>query len=153
MDYSVLVQVFECTNDLSCVALDFKLVETLASFQKFVHALVRAQLQQDVHVLAIFKEVLEVAHVGMLDATVNFDFTHELLLRSTLRQARLLDDFRSMNEARVSIYELVTLGEASLAKELALNIAPYSNLPTAILFEFLFNDRLRRRARLARLSR
>ena len=143
MDYPVLVEVFECTNDLSCVALDFKLVETLASFQKFVHALVRAQLQQDVHVLAIFKEVLEVAHVGMLDATVDFDFTHELLLRSTLRQARLLDDFRSMNEARVSIYELVTLGEASLAKKLALDIAPYSNLPTAILFEFLFNDRLR----------
>ena len=86
MDYSVLMQVFQGVDDLRCVALDFKFMKALASFQKLVHALVRAQLQQDVHVLAVLEEVLEVADVCVFDAAVNLDFTHKLLFGATFGQ-------------------------------------------------------------------
>jgi hypothetical protein len=86
MDDTMRMQVLQCVNNLHSVALDFKLMQPLPAFEKFVHALVLTQLKQDVDVLRVFEEVLELADVGVLDASVNFDLAHQLLLRAALCQ-------------------------------------------------------------------
>ena len=93
VDYAVRVQVLERVDDLLGVALDLELVQALAPLQQLVHALVLAQLEQNVHILAVLEEVQELGHVGMLDRPVNFDFTHQLLLRPAPLQRGLLDNF------------------------------------------------------------
>ena len=91
-----------------------------------------AELKEDVHVLAVLEEVLEVAHVSMLDTPVDLNLAHELLFRSTFGQTGLLDDFGGVDETCVGIYELVTFGESALDQELALDVAPDADLATAI---------------------
>lgn len=59
VNHAMRVQVLYRRADLHHVALDFKFVETLSSAEEFIQALVLAQLQQDVDVLSILKEVLE----------------------------------------------------------------------------------------------
>lgn len=63
--------------------------------------------------------MLEVTHVSVLDTAMDFDLTHQLLLRSTLCQRRLLDDLGGVKKFRLCINKLEALGEASLAEELA----------------------------------
>lgn len=115
MDYAVRVQVLERVDDLLSVALDFQLVQALAPLQELVHALVLAELEQDVHILAVLEEVEELGDVGMLDRPVNFDLTHQLLLCSTPLQRGLLDDFGCTDCLRVHLNELVALGESALS--------------------------------------
>ena len=59
-------------------------MQSLPALQQLVHRLVVAELEKDVHILTIFEEVLEVAHMGVLDAAMNLDLTHQLLFRTTL---------------------------------------------------------------------
>lgn len=93
MNDPVGVQVLESLDDLHGVALHFQLVQTLSSFEQFVHGLVLAKFQQDVNVLGILEEVLELTNMEVLDAAVDLDLAHQLLLGSTFGQARLLNDF------------------------------------------------------------
>ena len=51
-------------------------MQALAPLQKLVHAVILAKLQQDVNILAVFEKVLEVAHMVVLDAAMDFDLTH-----------------------------------------------------------------------------
>ena len=48
--------------------------------------MVLAEFEQDVYILAVLEEVLKVAHIRMLDAAVDLDLTHELLLGTALGQ-------------------------------------------------------------------
>ena len=57
-------------------------MESLPSFEELVQTLIGTQFQQDVYVFTILKEVLELAHIRILDTPVNFDFAHELLFGS-----------------------------------------------------------------------
>ena len=139
----MLVQILQCIDDLSCVALHLQFMKSLPPLQQLVHALVRAEFEQDVYVFTVLEEVLKVAHVRMLDTPMNLDLAHELLLRPTLGQAGLLDDFGRVDEARVGIYEFIALGEASLAEELALDVASDTDFSISILLEFFFNYLLR----------
>ena len=138
MNDSVLVEVLERVNDLRRVALNFQLMKALTSFEKLVHALILAKLEKDVHILAVLEKVLEVAHVGMLDASMNLDLAHKLLLGATFRQAGLLDDLGCMDETCIGIDEFVAFCEATLTKELALDVSSNANL-SAIFLEFFFN--------------
>ena len=138
MDDSVLVKVLQGINDLRSVALNFQLVEALTPFEELVHALILAKLEEDVYVLAVLEEVLEVAHVVMLDTSMNLDLAHELLFGAAFRQAGLLDDLGCMDESCVGIDEFVAFCEATLTKELALDVSSNANL-SAIFLEFFFN--------------
>ena len=138
MDYSVLVKVLKRINDLRSVALDFQFVKALAPFEKLVHALILAKLEKDVYIFAVLEEVLEVAHIVMLDASMNLDLAHKLLFRATFREAGLLDDLSCMDESCVGIDEFVAFCEATLTKEFALNVSSNANL-SAIFLEFFFN--------------
>ena len=138
MDDSVLVKVLQGINDLRSVALNFQLVEALTPFEELVHALILAKLEEDVYVLAVLEEVLEVAHVVMLDTSMNLDLAHELLFGATFRQAGLLDDLGCMHESCVGIDEFVAFCEATLTKELALDVSSNANL-SAIFLKLFFN--------------
>ena len=142
MDDTVRVQVLQRVDYLCSVALDFELVQTLASFEQLVHGLVLAELQQNVHVFAVLEEVLKVAHVLMLNTAVDLDLTHELLLGATLCEGRLLDDFGSVHEHRLGIDELEAFGEAALAEELALEV-PADAYLAVLLLKLLLHNRLR----------
>lgn len=74
--------------------------------------------------------MFETTHSGMLNAAVDLDLTHELLLSPTLRQRRLLYYLRGMEKVGVSIDELKALGETTFAQELSLNVASDSDLAT-----------------------
>ena len=103
--------------------------------------MILAQLKQDVDVLAVLEEMLKVANVRVLDAPVDLDLAHKLLLGSTLCQTALLDDFGRMHECSLRIDELEALGEASLAEEFSFEIASDANF-TIRLFELFFNHGL-----------
>ncbi len=66
MNDPVLMQVLERIDDLNCETLHFKFMQSLSSSQEFIQGLVCAQLQQDVNVLSILKEVLELDNVIVL---------------------------------------------------------------------------------------
>lgn len=66
MNDSVLVEVLESVDNLYCVALHLQFVQALPPPQQLVHALVRAQFQQNVHVLSILEEVLEFNYSGVV---------------------------------------------------------------------------------------
>ena len=93
MNDSMRVKILQSTNDLDRVALNFELMKALASLEQLIHALVLAEFEQDVYIFTVFEEMLEVAHILMLDTSVDLDLTHQLLFSPTFSQARLLNDF------------------------------------------------------------
>lgn len=104
VDHAMGVQVLERVDDLLGVALDLELVQALATLQKLVHALVLAKLEQDVHILAIFKEMKKLGNIWMFDRPVNFDLAHQLLLRPAPLQRGLLDDLGGADRLRVHLH-------------------------------------------------
>ena len=79
----------------------------------------------------------ELSHIGMLDRPVNFDFTHQLLLRSTPLKRGLLDNFGGADCLSVHLYELIALGEATLSQELALDVLPVADFAICVLYSLL----------------
>lgn len=141
VDDPVRMQVLQGVDDLHRVALDLKLVEPLTPLQKLVHRLVRAKFKQDVHILAVFEEMLEVAHILVLDTAVDFNLAHELLLGATLRERRLLDDLGRGDEIRLGIDEFEAFREATFAQEFSFEIPTDAKL-SVLLLEFLLDNRL-----------
>ena len=73
----------QCTDNLTGVALDLKLMQTLTPLQKLIETLVVAELKQDIDTLAVFEKVLKLGNVLVLDRAVDLNLTHELLLGAT----------------------------------------------------------------------
>ena len=132
------MQVFERLDDLNGVALDLQLVKPLASLQELVHTGVGAQLQENVNILTVFKEVLELADILILNTSVNFNLAHKLLLGSAFYEGRLLNYFRCVDVLRVRVHELEALGETALAEKLTFNILAYPICAIRVL-ELLFH--------------
>ena len=76
MNYSVSVEILQSIDNLHRVRLHFQFMKTLPSAQKFVEALILADLKQDIYVVAVLEEVLELDDVLVLDGPVNFNLTH-----------------------------------------------------------------------------
>jgi hypothetical protein len=136
MNDSVLVEVLEGVDNLNRVALHLQFVQTLPPPKQLVHALVRAQLQQNIHVLGVFEEVLKLNHSRVVNGPMNFNFTHQLLLGSTLGQGGLLDDFARGEDLCLLVNHFVALGETSFAQELPPHVL--FNLDLAIVLNYLF---------------
>lgn len=79
MDHAMRMQVLECTHYLERVALNLQLVQALPPLEQVVERLVLANLEQDVDILGVLKEVLELADLGVLQTSVDFDLRHQLL--------------------------------------------------------------------------
>ena len=87
VDDAVGMEVLESVDDLDRVTLNLQFVQPLPPLQQLIHALVLAQLQKNVDIFGIFEEVLELTNMVVLDAPVDFDFAHKLLLCATLCEA------------------------------------------------------------------
>lgn len=66
VDDFVALQLAHARNDLHHLALHLNLGQPFASAHLFVDGLVGAELQQNVDLLRVFKEVVEAHHVGMV---------------------------------------------------------------------------------------
>ena len=75
----------------------------------------------------------------MLDRPVNFDLAHQLLLRPAPLQRGLLDDLGCADRLRVHLHQLIAFGEATLSKELTLDIRSVADLSVLVL-DTLFDD-------------
>ena len=137
MDNTVRVQVLEGVDDLLGVAFDLQFMQPLSALQEFIHALVLAQLQQDIHIFTVFEKMKELSHICMLNRPMNFDFAHQLLLCPAPLQRGLLDDLGCTDCLRVHLNELVTFCEATLAKEFSLDILPVGHFTILMLYAFL----------------
>ena len=109
------MQVLQSTDNLRRIALDFQFVQSFTAFEQFVHTLVLAEFQKDIHTFTILEKVLEVTDVGMLDTPVNLDFTHKFLFGATFGQTRLQNDFGCVHKRGISIDEFVAFGKATLS--------------------------------------
>lgn len=78
VDHVVLVHVLDGKKELRHEVGRLGLGEPLAALDHLVHALVVTQFQQYVAVLAIFEEVLELAHVLVLQHSMDLDFRLQL---------------------------------------------------------------------------
>ena len=78
MDNFVCVKVFETGNDLAQVALNFKFCESLSSLQQLIQGLVRTDLQKNINVLLILKNVLKTNNICMVKGLVDLDFRDKL---------------------------------------------------------------------------
>ena len=114
-------------------------MESLAALQKFVHALILAELKQDIHIFTILEKLKELSHIGMLDRPVNFDFTHQLLFCPTSLQRRLLDNFGGTNCLCLHLNELIAFCEATFTQELSFHILSISHF-AILMLNALFND-------------
>lgn len=94
-------------------------MKALSAAQKLIQGLVLAKLQEDVDVFSVLKEVLEPDDVIVMEAAVDLNLTHELLLSSRLGQRGLSDDFSGRDSLGLKVSELVALGETSFSEELA----------------------------------
>lgn len=137
MDNTVRVQVLEGVDDLLGVAFDLQFMQPLSALQQFIHALVLAQLQQDIHIFTVFEKMKELSHICMLNRPMNFDFAHQLLLCPAPLQRGLLDNLGCTDCLRVHLNELVAFGEATLAKEFSLDILPVSHFTILMLYALL----------------
>ena len=61
------VQILQGIDHLLSVAFDLQLMQSLSALEQFVHALILAQLQQDIHIFTVFEEMKKLGHIGMLD--------------------------------------------------------------------------------------
>ena len=78
------VKVFYWWANLIKVALNFNFVKALSAAQKFIQSLILAKLQQYIDIFSVFKEMLETHNMVLVQATMDFDLGHKLLLGSGL---------------------------------------------------------------------
>ena len=141
MNDAMTVQILDSGTDLVDVALDLELVQALSATEQFIQRLVLTELKQDVHVLSVFKEVLEAYDVVLVQRSVDLDLRHELLLGSSLRKSRFGNDFRRRDSFIFEVGELEAASETSLTEELALQVLLDADL-SVVLDDFLFNNGL-----------
>lgn len=76
----------------------------------------------------------------VLDAPMDLDLAHQLLLGPTLGQRRLLDDLRRVDVVCLGVDELPALGEPALAKELPFDV--FSDRERVAVLVLLFHKSL-----------
>ena len=74
----VLVEVDERCDDLKEIVLDFHFCQSFSTLYQLVQRLVRADLQQNIHVLMVLEDVFEFDYIMMTKRFVNLYFGDEL---------------------------------------------------------------------------
>lgn len=116
-------------------------MQSLASLEQVIQTLVLANFQQNVHIFSVFKKVLELAHVLVLQTAMNFYFAHELLLGAGLGQRCLLHYLARI--VYVISCEFVTLSETTFAQKFALVVLADFHAAVGLL-DLFFDDARRR---------
>ena len=80
MKDSILLHMLDSRNNLFQVVPCFKFSQAMSPSHQLRKSLVLTQLQQDVYILFVFKEVLKFYNVRVDHLLMNLDFPHDLLL-------------------------------------------------------------------------
>lgn len=139
MDDPVGVQILQRIDDLHSVTFNLKLMEPLPPFEELVHALIMAELQKDVYIVAVLEKMHKLSYVGMLHRSVNLDLTHELLLSSTPLERGLLDNLGSSDCFGFALNEFIAFCKSTLAEEFSLHILSIGDF-SILMLDPLFND-------------
>jgi hypothetical protein len=84
--------------------------------------------------------VLEPHNVVLVQATMDLDLRHELLLGTWLRERGLRDHLSRWNSLSFKVSELVALSETSLSKEFASKIFLDADISIELDYLFFNND-------------
>ena len=83
--------------------------------------------------------MLELCHIYVLDRSVNFNFTHQLLLGSTSLKRRLLNNFGSRNIFVVTLDKFIAFCKSTLSQKFSFDILFVAYL-TILMLDSLFNN-------------
>ena len=78
----------------------------------------------------------ELCYIDMLHRSVNFDFTHQLLLCSTSLQRRFLNYFGCGHSLVITLDKFITFGKSTLAEEFSFDILYIANFSILMLDSF-----------------
>jgi hypothetical protein len=135
----VRMQVFKSVDNLHSITLHFKLMKPFSSFQKLVHTLVMAKLQQNVDIVAVLEKMHKLSHVGMFHGSMNLNLTHQLLLGSAPLERGLLNDLGSSDGFGLALDKLIALCESSFSQEFSLDVLSIRNFSILMLDPLLDN--------------
>ena len=96
-----------------------------------------ANFEQDVDVLAVFKEVHKLSHICVLHRAMDLDLAHQLLLGSAALEGRLLNDLGSRDGLGVALHKFIALREPTLTKEFTFDILTVGDLSVRMLNSLL----------------
>ena len=100
--------VLESGNYLSSINLNFEFVQPASYLYNIAQGFVRTVLKQHVNMFTVFKEVLELTNVEVLNLPMNGQFGHQLLFRSYSCQASFQNDLTGVYLLCLSVSNLVT---------------------------------------------
>ena len=139
MNNPVRVKILKCINNLHSIALHLQLMKPLPPLEKFVHALIMTELQQDIDVVAIFEEMHKLSNVGMLHRSMNLDFTHQLLLGPAPLQRRFLNDLGRSDCLGLALNKFVAFGETTFSQEFSFHVLSIADF-SILVFDPLLDD-------------
>ena len=113
-------------------------MKALSAAQKLIQSLILAELQQNVDIFSVFKEVLEADYMVLMQATMDLDLGHKLLLGARLCQRCLCDHLGSGNSLSLKVCELIALSEATFSQELPSKI--FFDADISIKLDYFFFD-------------
>ena len=84
--------------------------------------MVLAELQKNVDVFCIFKEMFEAHNVVVMKTTMDLNFRHKLLFRSGFCEGSLGDNLGGRHSLSLKVCEFIALSETTFAKEFTAEI-------------------------------
>jgi 3-methyladenine DNA glycosylase/8-oxoguanine DNA glycosylase len=73
MNYSMLMNVYKCFNDLTHIDSCLMFSETLSSFHQIFKCIIPTILKQNVNIFFIFESLNKLNNVFVLESFMNFD--------------------------------------------------------------------------------
>ena len=83
--------------------------------------------------------MLELCHIYMFDRSMNFNFTHQLLLGSTSLKWWFLNDLCSSNSFVITLGKFIAFCKTTFSKELTFDVLSITNFSILMLDSFLNN--------------
>ena len=111
--------VLESGNYLRGVNLNFEFVQPASLFYYVAQGFVWTELKQHVNVFTVFKKVLELTNVEVLNLPVNGQFGHQFLFRSNSCEASFKNDLACMYLLCFRVGYLVAGRKCALAEQLS----------------------------------
>ncbi len=78
MNDLVDMKIFQGTDDLYKIILDFHLSESFSSLDEFIESMIGTNFQKNVHVFMIFEYMFELDDMIVIEGFVDFNFSNKL---------------------------------------------------------------------------
>lgn len=140
MNDSVGMEVFEWVDNLDNVTLDLEFHKSFSSLDEFIECLVWTKLKKNVDIFRVFKYVLELDYMDMVEWFMDLDFRNELLSSSILLESIFGDYFGCHDSLIIKISYFVTFSKSSFSEKFTSHIL--FEMDFTINFGYFFFDYL-----------